>query len=86
MIKFMHVFEPSSQYGRCDACGIEFDPVYGGACPSCRRLLCPAHFYGGSRLQRWRGYLGLDVKCVECRAGVPVAPVQIEQGQPNRRL
>lgn len=72
MIRFMHVFEPSMHVGDCEACGEKFDPVYGGACTSCRRLLCSEHLYG-SRWWRLLGYVGREVKCVECRAGVPVA-------------
>jgi hypothetical protein len=85
VIKFMHVFEPSSQYARCDACEAEFDPVFGGACRSCQRLLCSVHFYGRSRFQRLRNYLGFEVKCVDCRAGNPIPPVRRDVEQPNRR-
>lgn len=82
MIRFMHVFEPSYYVGDCEACGERFDPVYGGACPSCRRLLCSTHLYG-SRWQRLRGYFGREVQCVDCRSSVPVG--RSPDGPPGRK-
>jgi len=63
------VFKPSAQLGRCDECRTTFDPVYGGGCVRCRRLLCPVHLYGGF----WRRLLARVVPrgapvCVRCRA------------------
>ena len=64
----MHLFEPSGAVARCERCGDPFDPVFGGACAECRRLLCGPDLFG-SRYQRLRSWLGLEVRCVECRAG-----------------
>ena len=62
----------STLMARCDVCRAVFDPVYGGACESCRRLLCSRHFYG-SLAQRLKSYLllgGGRQLCAECRRGV----------------
>ena len=31
---------------RCEECGTSFDPLTGGICPACRRLLCATHLRG----------------------------------------
>ena len=52
----------------CDACGGRVDLMQGGACPSCKRILCFRHLYG-SWFARLRSELGGESRCVECRAG-----------------
>jgi hypothetical protein len=55
---------------RCEECGTAFDPLTGGICPSCRRLLCARHLRGW-----FVGWFGLSrsadaTVCVACqRAG-----------------
>ena len=51
---------------RCEQCGDEFDPLDGGICPACRRLLCPAHRWGWRRLFRRAGGRVPDV-CLVCQ-------------------
>ena len=36
-----------AQLARCDQCRTFFDPVYGGVCARCGRLLCATHLHGG---------------------------------------
>ncbi|HUF27525.1 MAG TPA: hypothetical protein VMM18_11155 [Gemmatimonadaceae bacterium] len=67
MLRLIHMFAPSRHFADCEECGTAFDPVYGGACRTCGRLLCPDHFFG-SRVQRLRSLVGLEVRCVDCRA------------------
>ncbi|HEY2854278.1 MAG TPA: hypothetical protein VGJ18_15595 [Gemmatimonadaceae bacterium] len=64
----MALFKPSAQLGRCDECRRLFDPVYGGACANCGRLLCPVHLHGDF----WRRFVARwvprqRVLCVQCR-------------------
>lgn len=56
----------------CDECRLPFDPVSGGVCPRCRRLLCGRHYYGslGSRL---KAFLGMVPLCPRCRNLPPAA-------------
>jgi hypothetical protein len=68
----MAVLQPSRVVATCDVCRARFDPVHGGVCPSCRRLLCPTHYYG-SVLRRLQGLLGFTPRCVACRGGRPAA-------------
>jgi len=64
----MAFFKPSAQLARCDVCRTVFDPVFGGVCAQCRRLLCPTHLYGGA-FQRLLGRFSLrQAVCVDCRA------------------
>lgn len=62
----MPTFRKSSVFAECDRCGASFDPVYGGVCDACRRVLCTRHFYG-SLLRRVLVYLGAGQRCVACR-------------------
>lgn len=50
----------------CDECGRAFDPVQGGVCPRCGRLLCGMHLYR-SLLRKMLGYLGVPTDCAQCR-------------------
>jgi len=63
----MAVFQQSRTLGTCDECRATFDPVSGGVCPACRRLLCGAHYYGGSPLRRLQALLGGRPRCPKCR-------------------
>jgi len=67
----MAVFKSSAHLTRCDECKLVFDPVYGGVCSRCRRLLCAHHLYGGF----WRRVLAHIVPignpiCVKCRSSL----------------
>ena len=54
----------------CDRCGARFDPVSGGVCARCRRILCGDHLHG-SLVQRLRVTLfGGTPTCIYCRAAV----------------
>lgn len=64
----MAVFQPSRTLAQCDECRAVFDPVRGGVCSQCRRLLCGDHYYG-SVLRRLQGLLGFAPRCVACREG-----------------
>ena len=64
----MPVFQPSRTLAACDECRTLFDPVHGGVCPSCRRLLCGTHYYG-SLLRRLQGLVGGRPRCPACREG-----------------
>gem|GEM_PF-1262933 len=64
----MAFLQPSRVIATCDECRARFDPVRGGVCDSCRRLLCPTHYYG-SFLRRLQGLLGFSPLCPACRAG-----------------
>ena len=65
MVKMLR---PSSMLATCDECRLPFDPVHGGVCSRCRRLLCGKHIYGsiGRRVQSW---LGFALVCTVCRTG-----------------
>ena len=64
----MALFKPSAQLARCDECRTFFDPVYGGVCMRCNRLLCATHLYGGF-FQRLLGrFVARRTECVRCRA------------------
>jgi hypothetical protein len=53
---------------RCEQCGAAFDPLTGGICSSCGRLLCGRHLRGW--LRSLLPALGTDrPTCVECSAG-----------------
>ena len=72
----MAVFQGSKMIATCDECRTRFDPVHGGVCPSCRRLLCTTHLYG-SFVRRLQGMLllGGPPQCPYCRAGKPTPPI-----------
>lgn len=68
------MLRPSSMLAKCDECRTMFDPVHGGVCARCHRLLCGHHIYG-SLLRRLKSYLGGALLCTACRAGaVPTVP------------
>jgi hypothetical protein len=62
----MPFLQPSRVVATCDECRTRFDPVKGGVCPSCRRLLCGTHYFG-SILHRLQGMVGFVPKCPRCR-------------------
>ena len=71
MVKMLR---PSSMLAECDECRVTFDPVNGGVCSRCNRLLCGKHIFGsiGRRLQ---SFLGSPLVCPTCRRGeTPKAP------------
>ncbi|HEY0972525.1 MAG TPA: hypothetical protein VGE02_16260 [Gemmatimonadales bacterium] len=70
----MAMLQRSRIIAKCDECRMPFDPVRGGVCPRCRRLLCGRHYYG-SFLSRLQGMLGMVPLCPRCRAarGAPPA-------------
>lgn len=72
----MAYLQQSRTLGTCDECRVPFDPVKGGVCPRCGRLLCGEHFYG-SFLRRLQGIVGGRPACVRCRRGE-------EPGTPGR--
>jgi hypothetical protein len=72
MIKMLR---PSSLMAQCDKCRLPFDPVHGGVCSQCRRLLCGRHMYG-SIFRRLESFLGRPLVCPECRRGESPAPVE----------
>ncbi|MFN2565064.1 MAG: hypothetical protein ABR499_08670 [Gemmatimonadaceae bacterium] len=53
---------------RCEQCGGEFDPLTGGICASCGRLLCGRHLRGWLRSLLPTIGTARPV-CVDCRAG-----------------
>ena len=65
MIKMLR---PSSMFGKCDECRAVFDPVYGGVCSRCKRLLCGRHIYG-SIFRRIQAWFGVALVCTVCRSG-----------------
>ncbi len=50
---------------RCEECDSEFDPMTGGICPRCQRLLCASHLRGW-----FAGVFGLprSAEAIVCRA------------------
>ena len=71
MVKMLR---PSSMLAECDECRVPFDPVNGGVCSRCNRLLCGKHIFG-SIARRLQSYLGSALVCTACRRGeTPVAP------------
>jgi hypothetical protein len=63
----MPFFRPSTFRGQCERCGAWFDPVHGGVCASCGKILCIAHLHG-SMLARLRSLLGGQPVCAACRS------------------
>lgn len=78
----MAVLQPSRVIATCDECRARFDPVRGGVCDSCRRLLCGTHYYG-SILRRVQGMLGIAPLCVACRAARKSASSTAGSGKPG---
>ncbi len=70
MIKMLR---PSSMLAACDECRLPFDPVHGGVCSRCHRLLCGHHIYG-SILRRLQSFLGMALVCPACRSGATPPP------------
>ena len=64
----MAYLQQSRTLGTCDECRTPFDPVRGGVCPQCRRLLCGEHYYGGL-LPRLQALVGRVPRCPRCRRG-----------------
>jgi hypothetical protein len=62
------VFTKASVRTECDACDYRFDPLHGGVCERCQRILCMKHLHG-SWLRRLLVDLGARPVCVDCRAG-----------------
>jgi hypothetical protein len=54
-------------YMDCERCGLPFEPLKGGLCQRCDRILCPADLHGDV-LSRWRAAITGRAICVECRA------------------
>lgn len=64
----MPILRASTLRGRCEQCRQQFDPVYGGACTRCCRLLCAEDLHG----PLWRRLLArlgafTTPSCVRCR-------------------
>jgi hypothetical protein len=70
MVKMLR---PSSMMATCDECRARFDPVHGGVCSRCNRLLCGQHIYG-SFLRRIRSWIGGPLVCTICRTGATPKP------------
>jgi hypothetical protein len=62
----MSVLRRSTLMARCDICKLPFDPINGGVCKKCGRLLCSTHFHGGF-LPRAASLLGFNLPCAQCR-------------------
>ncbi|HET6701419.1 MAG TPA: hypothetical protein VFH14_06440 [Gemmatimonadaceae bacterium] len=54
-------------YIDCERCGLPFEPIKGGLCPRCDRILCAADLHGDI-FSRWKAALTGRAICVECRA------------------
>jgi len=63
----MAIFREGKYRAPCDRCGRAFDPVVGGVCAECGRLLCAEHLHGGF-VRRTLVVLGARPVCVHCRA------------------
>jgi hypothetical protein len=75
-MRIIPVFVKPLFMGTCDACQVSFDPVRGGVCAECRRMLCARHLAGTSLPARIATLFGVMPKrCVECRAGQTPARV-----------
>ena len=68
-------FRSSQVSTDCDQCHGRVDLIKGGVCTNCRRILCYNHLHG-SFFRRLLTDLGAKTVCVQCRAGIPVKPVQ----------
>ena len=69
----LKMLRPSSKLASCDECGVSFDPVHGGVCSRCGRLLCGKHVFG-SIVRRVQSWLGFALVCTVCRSGRTPAP------------
>lgn len=54
-------------YMHCERCRLPFEPMKGGLCERCDRILCPNDLHG-SLFARWRAAVTRHAVCVECRA------------------
>ncbi|HEU4563405.1 MAG TPA: hypothetical protein VFS05_02105 [Gemmatimonadaceae bacterium] len=63
----MPIFQKSDIVAQCDKCRARFDPVHGGFCEGCGRMLCDTHYYGGGVRALLR-FVGTKTLCPECRA------------------
>jgi hypothetical protein len=63
----MRLFQQSQIIAQCDKCRVRFDPVRGGYCDGCERLLCDAHYYG-TGVRALLRFVGTKTLCPECRA------------------
>jgi hypothetical protein len=63
----MAIFREGKYRAPCDRCGRAFDPVKGGLCAECRKLLCSEHLHGGL-VRRALVAVGVRPVCVHCRA------------------
>ena len=68
MIGRVHLFARTEMSTECERCGLRFDLIAGGACISCRRVLCGVHLHG-SWLRRLMVDFGAQPVCLECRRG-----------------
>jgi hypothetical protein len=66
----MRLLRESTVAAECERCGVRFDPVTGGVCSVCRRILCDAHL-NGSFFRRARTWFGAAPVCVYCAAAAP---------------
>ena len=57
-------------YVDCERCGLPFEPMKGGLCHRCDRILCPADLHGDI-FSRWRAAITGRALCVECRQNRP---------------
>ena len=53
-------------YMECERCGLPFEPMKGGLCQRCDRILCSADLHG-DLFSRWKAALTGRAICVECR-------------------
>jgi hypothetical protein len=53
-------------YMECERCGLPFEPMKGGLCQRCDRILCATDLHG-DLFSRWKAALTGRAICVECR-------------------
>lgn len=75
----MRLLRESTVAAECERCGVRFDPVSGGVCSVCRRILCDAHL-NGSFLRRARTWFGAAPVCVYCAAAGPAEHTPADSG------
>jgi hypothetical protein len=68
-MRIIPVFTTAAVRTECDVCNYRFDPIHGGVCEACNRILCLKHLHG-SWLRRLTVDMGARCVCVECRAGI----------------
>jgi hypothetical protein len=68
MIAGVPVFTKATVRTECEVCDFRFDPLHGGVCERCSRILCMRHLHG-SWLRRLSVDLGARCICVDCRSG-----------------